>query len=70
VGDEPLVAVHHRDAPDRARSLADQLAQRLPDGTEIIVSELDAVLGAHVGPGAVGVVVASAATGASGTSED
>ncbi|MBS9371511.1 DegV family protein [Rhodococcus sp. B50] len=70
IGDEPLVAVHHRDAPDRARTLADQLAQRLPDGTEIIVSELDAVLGAHVGPGAVGVVVASAATGASGISED
>ncbi|MGX7725935.1 DegV family protein [Rhodococcus pyridinivorans] len=65
VGDEPLVAVHHRGAPERARSLADQLEQRLPEGTEIVVSELDAVLGAHVGPGAVGVVVASAATGVS-----
>jgi len=63
VGDLPLVAVQHRDAPDRARSLAEQLTSRLPEGTEVIVSELDAVLGAHVGPGAVGVVVASAATG-------
>lgn len=63
VGDLPLVAVQHRDAPDRARSLAEQLTSRLPEGTEVIVSELDAVLGAHVGPGAVGVVVASASTG-------
>ncbi|UYP17600.1 DegV family protein [Rhodococcus sp. Z13] len=62
-GEDPLVAVHHRQAPDRARTLAEQLSERLPDGTEVGVSELDAVLGAHVGPGAVGVVVASAATG-------
>lgn len=55
-----LVAVHHRGAEDRAQILVDQLTDRLPAGTEVTVSELDAVLGAHVGPGAVGVVVASA----------
>lgn len=54
---DPKVAVHHRDAPDRAKSLAEELSGRLPEGTELRVSELDAVLGAHVGPGAIGIVV-------------
>lgn len=56
-GPGALIAVHHRDAPERARTLTEQIADRLPDVGEITVSELDAVLGAHVGPGAVGVVV-------------
>lgn len=54
---EPKVAVHHRDDPERARSLAEQLTARLPEGIELRVSELNAVLGAHVGPGAIGIVV-------------
>jgi DegV family protein with EDD domain len=54
------VAVHHREAPERAEQLVAQLAERLPAGTALSVSELDAVLGAHVGPGAVGVVVSRA----------
>ena len=54
---EPTVAVHHRAAPERARELAEVLTGRLPEGTEPVVSELDAVLGAHVGPGAIGIVV-------------
>ncbi|MBH0120273.1 DegV family protein [Rhodococcus sp. NPDC003382] len=54
---EPKVAVHHRDAPERAKSLLDELTGRLPEGTELRMTELDAVLGAHVGPGAIGIVV-------------
>ncbi|MEE2033056.1 DegV family protein [Rhodococcus chondri] len=54
---DALIAVHHRKAPERARLLTEQIAARLPDASEIALSELDAVLGAHVGPGAVGVVV-------------
>lgn len=59
-GPSPLVAVHHRQAPDRAAHLVDELTARIPDIAEITTSELDAVLAAHVGPGAVGVVVAQA----------
>ncbi|MEU2350045.1 DegV family protein [Modestobacter sp. NPDC049651] len=56
-GDAPVdVAVHHLAAPDRAQRLADQLTDRLPV-RELHLSELGAALGAHVGPGAVGVVI-------------
>jgi DegV family protein with EDD domain len=51
------VAVHHLAAPDRAARLADQLVARLPEVRELHVSELGAAVGAHVGPGAVGVVI-------------
>jgi len=57
-GDRPVsVAVHHLAAPDRAHRLAEQLTDRLPALEEMHVSELGAAVGAHVGPGAVGVVV-------------
>jgi DegV family protein with EDD domain len=51
------LAVHHLDAADRANALAERLAARLPDA-DIVVSEVGAVVGAHVGPGMVAVVVA------------
>jgi hypothetical protein len=38
-----------------------ELRARVPDLRELHVSELGAAVGAHVGPGAVGVVVAPAA---------
>ncbi|QXG75504.1 DegV family protein [Modestobacter sp. L9-4] len=60
-GERPVaVAVHHLAAPERAQKLADQLSAQLPRVTELFVSELGAAVGAHVGPGAVGVVVAPA----------
>jgi DegV family protein with EDD domain len=58
-GDEPVsVAVHHLAAPERAERLAAEIRERLPGLRELHVSELGAVIGAHVGPGAVGLVVA------------
>ncbi|HEX2073541.1 MAG TPA: DegV family protein [Geodermatophilus sp.] len=54
------VAVHHLAAPERAERLADELRERVPDLRELYVSELGAAIGAHVGPGAVGIVVAPA----------
>ena len=51
------VAVHHLAAAQRAEKLATDLQQALADIRELHVSELGAVIGAHVGPGAVGVVV-------------
>jgi DegV family protein with EDD domain len=64
-GEGPVsVAVHHLAAADRADRLAGELRQRLPAMRELYVSELGAAIGAHVGPGAVGVVVAPWPAGA------
>ena len=52
------VAVHHLAAAERAEHLAAELRERLPALRELHVSELGAAIGAHVGPGAVGVVIA------------
>jgi DegV family protein with EDD domain len=52
------VAVHHLAAAERAEQLAAEIRDRLPQLRELHVSELGAAIGAHVGPGAVGIVVA------------
>jgi fatty acid-binding protein DegV len=58
-GDVPVsVAVHHLAAAERAERLSTELRERLPALRELHVSELGAAIGAHVGPGAVGVVIA------------
>ncbi|WP_328881699.1 DegV family protein [Streptomyces sp. NBC_00299] len=51
------IAVHHLAAPDRASALADRLRARVPGLAELHVSEVGAVIGAHTGPGLLGVVV-------------
>ncbi|MER7109747.1 DegV family protein [Streptomyces sp. NPDC000229] len=51
------IAVHHLAAPDRAAALADRLRARVPGLAELHVSEVGAVIGAHTGPGLLGVVV-------------
>jgi DegV family protein with EDD domain len=58
-GDGPVsVAVHHLAAEEKAERLAGEMRARLPQLRELHVSELGAAIGAHVGPGAVGIVVA------------
>ena len=55
------VAVAHLASPARADALADRLRTRLAanlGGREVFVGEVGAVIGAHVGPGMVAVVVA------------
>jgi DegV family protein with EDD domain len=52
------VAVHHLAAAERADRLAAEIRERVPSLRELHVSELGAAIGAHVGPGAVGAVVA------------
>ena len=49
------VVVTHLDAQARAERLAEALAERLPSLRSVAVTETSAVVGAHVGPGAVGV---------------
>ena len=62
-GDAPVsVAVHHLAALERAERLAAELRQQLPTLVDLYVSELGAAIGAHVGPGAVGVVIAPSPT--------
>jgi DegV family protein with EDD domain len=57
-GDGPVdLAVHHLGAADRAGAVAGQLRTALPRAGELVVAELGPVLGAHLGPGAVGTVV-------------
>ena len=51
------IAVHHLAAPDRATALADRLRARVPGLADLHVSEVGAVIGAHTGPGLLGVVV-------------
>lgn len=57
-GDGPVeVAVHHLAAPGRAAALAVALRAQLPGLQALYVSEVGAVVGAHVGPGLLGLVV-------------
>jgi DegV family protein with EDD domain len=57
-GDEQVeVAVHHLASPERAAELANRIEERLTVSGGCLISELGAVIGAHTGPGVVGVVV-------------
>ncbi|MFC7450758.1 DegV family protein [Rhodococcus daqingensis] len=64
-GDGPAaLAVHHLQAPDRAEEIAEALRERIPSISEMVVSEIGSVIGAHVGPGAIGVLVCPGGAGA------
>lgn len=51
------IAVHHLDAPVRADQIASQLRAMVPGSPTVLVVELGAVVGAHVGPGTVAIAV-------------
>ncbi len=51
------ITVHHLDAEDRAEPLAERLRERVPGLRELQLVEVGAVIGAHVGPGLLAVVV-------------
>jgi DegV family protein with EDD domain len=55
-GDVDL-AVHHLCAAARAEQVASELHAALPNAREVHVAELGPVIGAHLGPGAVGTVI-------------
>ncbi|TDB90378.1 DegV family protein [Actinomadura sp. KC216] len=52
------LGVQHLAAPSRADSLAARLRDRIPDVEDVHVGEVGPVIGAHVGPGMLAVVVA------------
>lgn len=54
------IAVHHLGAAARADATAEELRARLPGLRRLVVSEVGAVIGAHVGDGLLGVVVVPA----------
>jgi DegV family protein with EDD domain len=54
------IAVHHLANLGRAETLAEHLRARLPALGALYVTEVSAVVGAHVGPGMLAVVVAPA----------
>ena len=51
------IAVHHLDARTRAEQIAGELRTMVPGSPEVLVVELGAVVGAHVGPGTVAIAV-------------
>jgi DegV family protein with EDD domain len=54
------LAVHHLGAHERAVELATRLDERISPSSGCVVSELGAAIGAHTGPGMLGVVVCPA----------
>ena len=52
------IAVAHLASEDRAADVAEHLRGRVPGLRDLVVGEVGAVIGAHVGPGMVAVVVA------------
>jgi DegV family protein with EDD domain len=58
-GDQELdLAIQHLSAPVRAETLAARLRERLPRLRDLHVGEVGPAIGAHVGPGMLGVVLA------------
>lgn len=51
------IAVQHLDSATRAHEVVNALRARLPAVGDIVLGELGAVIGAHVGPGTLAVVV-------------
>jgi DegV family protein with EDD domain len=58
--DSVELAVHHLGAHERAVELATRLDERISPSSGCVVSELGAAIGAHTGPGMLGVVVCPA----------
>jgi DegV family protein with EDD domain len=57
VGTVVDIAVHHLDAAARADQIAAELRELVPGSPKVVVVELGAVVGAHVGPGTVAIAV-------------
>jgi DegV family protein with EDD domain len=60
------IAVHHLDSLTRAGALVDRLRAQVPHSATVILVELGAVVGAHVGPGTIAVAVSPRPDGSRG----
>ena len=57
------IAVHHLDSQTRASQLADRLRTGVPPTSTVVLVELGAVVGAHVGPGTIAVAISPRPSG-------
>lgn len=62
VGNVERIAIVHTHSPERVAELRKQAAHLLPDG-EILSTDITPVIGAHIGPGAVGFAIVSKSKG-------
>ncbi len=53
----------HTHAPERAEALGQQVSHLFPPGVDRLMAEVTPVIGAHIGPGAVGFVAVRAGNG-------
>lgn len=51
------IAVHHLGLEAKASALADRIAAKLGPMSDVVVTEVGAVVGAHTGPGTLGVII-------------
>ncbi|MEU5695198.1 DegV family protein [Actinosynnema sp. NPDC020468] len=51
------LAVEHFDAPEKAAGVLEQLRRKVPSVRRFMITQVSSALGAHLGPGAVGVTV-------------
>lgn len=54
-GKDQIIIVGHADVKDEADQIAERVREKYPEAKEVQVLELGPVLGAHVGPGMVGI---------------
>lgn len=62
VGNVERIAIVHTHSPERVAELRKQAAHLLPDG-EILSTDITPVIGAHIGPGAVGFAIVGKSKG-------
>jgi DegV family protein with EDD domain len=55
IEDQSIVLVAHSDSREEAERIKDEISKRHPDIPEIVIGEIGPVIGAHTGPGAVGI---------------
>ncbi|MCA1186822.1 MULTISPECIES: DegV family protein [unclassified Saccharopolyspora] len=60
-GDGPVdIGIEHFQYGERAHEIAEQLRSQLPQARRVVVAETSAIIGAHAGPGALGLTVSPA----------
>ncbi|MBE1608763.1 DegV family protein [Actinopolymorpha pittospori] len=61
------IGIHHLGVPERAAQLAARLRQQVPRLERLVTSEAGSAIGAHVGPGMLGLAVAPTEVRSNGT---
>ena len=54
------IGIEHFQYGERAHEIAEQLRAQLPQARRVVVAETSAIIGAHAGPGALGLTVSPA----------